>query len=91
MALTPSLEAITDERKRATMAASKLEAEILQVVIRHAQEHHTPTTTIMLALANCNKHWVNKMVNNTVTKMLYDELNYELNSTDAVYRATKRD
>lgn len=81
MPLTPSLEAITDERKRATMAASRLEADILQTIIKHAQENHTPTTTIMLALANCNRHWVNKMVNAEITKMLYNELNQELSQS----------
>lgn len=78
MPLTPSLEAITDERKRATMAASRLEADILQTIIRHAQEHNTPTTVIMLALANCTTHWVNRMVNVGITKMLHEELNREL-------------
>ena len=68
------------------MAASKLEADILKVVIQHAQEHHTPTTIIMLALINCTKHWANNMVNLEITKMLYDELNHEVLSMDAIRR-----
>lgn len=77
--LTPSLEAVSDERKRATMAASKLEADILQTIIKHAQENHTPTEIILLALGNSTKHWINKLVNTNITKMLYNELNYEAN------------
>lgn len=84
--IQPTLEMITDERKRATMAASRLEADILQTVIRHAQENHTPITVIILALANSTNHWINKSVNNGIAKMLHDELNYELLSTDAVNR-----
>lgn len=66
------------------MAASKLEADILQVVIRHAQEHHTPTEVILLALGNCSNHWINKMVNTKITKALYEEMNHNLMSSDAV-------
>lgn len=72
---TPSLEAVTDERKRATMAASRLEADILQAIIKHTQENHTPVDLILLALANCMKHWVNKTVNTGITKKLYADLN----------------
>jgi len=75
MALTPSLEAVSDERKRATMAASRLEADILQTIIKHAQENHTPADIILLALANCTKHWVNRTVNVGITKKLYADLN----------------
>lgn len=74
MEMPPSLEAVTTERKRATMAASKLEADILQAIIKHAQENHTPTDVIILALANCNKHWINKLVNTRITHELYDKL-----------------
>lgn len=72
---TPSLEAVSDERKRATMAASRLEADILQVIIKHAQENHTPVDLIILALVNCTRHWVNKTVNTGITKKLYADLN----------------
>lgn len=82
--LQPSLEDITRERKQATMAASRLEADILQVIIRHAQEHHTPTELILLALGNCTTHWSNKMVNTRITKALYAELNHNLMSSAAV-------
>lgn len=75
--LTPSLEAISDERKQATMAASRLEADILQAIIKHAQEHHTPVDTIILALSNCTTHWVNHLVNGNISRMLYNELNNE--------------
>jgi len=77
--LSPSLEAISDERKRATMDASKLEADILQAIIKHAQENHTPVDTILLALVNCTKHWTNHMVNGNISRMLYNELNNETN------------
>lgn len=75
--LTPSLEAITDERKRANMEASRLEADILQTIIKHAQEHHTPVDVIILALANCTKHWVSHQINGNISRMLYNELNNE--------------
>lgn len=78
MPLTPSLEAITDERKRVRNEASRLEADILQAIIKHAQENHTPVETIILALGNCTKHWMHHLVNRNITKMLYDELNHEL-------------
>jgi len=82
--LQPSLEEISQERKRANMAASRLEADILQVIIRHAQENHTPTEIILLALGNCTTHWSNKMVNTNITKALYQEMNHNLMSSDAV-------
>lgn len=73
--IVPSLEAVSAERKSATMAASKLEADILQTIIKHAQENHTPVETILLALGNCTTHWTNKMVNTRITKMLYEDIN----------------
>ena len=76
--ISPSLEAVASERKAATMAASKLEADILQAIIKHAQEHHTPVDIILLALGNSTKHWINKMVNTRITKALYEELNDQL-------------
>lgn len=68
----PSLEEVTAARKKSNMDASRLEADILQTIIRHAQEHHTPVEVIILALGNSTKHWINHMVNTKITKKLYD-------------------
>lgn len=57
MALTPSLEAITNERKRVHSEASRLEADILQTIIRHAQPRETHfNLQLQLPPVDANKH-----------------------------------
>lgn len=55
------------------MQASRLEADILQAVIKHAQEHHTPTEVILLALSNSVLHWTNHLVNTKVAKAIRED------------------
>ena len=71
----PSLESISAERHALKMEASRLEAAILQTIIRHAQENHTATEAIILALLNCTLHWQHHTTNAKISKMLYNELN----------------
>lgn len=56
------------------MQASRLEADILQAVIKHAQENHTPTEVILLALSNSVLHWTNHLVNTKVAKAIREDI-----------------
>jgi hypothetical protein len=71
--LIPPMEKVSAERREARMRASRLEADILRTVIRHAQENHTPVELIILALLNCAMHWQNKTVNTKIAKTMREE------------------